>query len=369
LPAAVITTVKGVHRAVAAVNTAALESRSTSNRIKRKRRAEAKAGKPHGGIRPYGYEKGGMAVNEIEAGVIRECVDLILAGESLLNVVRMLNIRGIATAQGRGWYNRNLEQILTARRIAGIRTHNGSEYPAAWPAIITTEESDRLRLILRDRRIPTGRTTKTYLLSSMIYCGYCGKPLVSSGQRMENGSLQRKYRCRHRDSSGNAYGCGRIVRSAEPIEMLVSEAVLDRCDNQEVAASLRDTEKAEISRLMEEYSAGRLKLAELVEDDAGRLLNREQLAQARSVVEEALEATEAKLAMVESCRVLTAIPVNSSIREAWESADMSWRRSLIRLVVERVVVFPSWPGGRRWTAPDGRQFAFEPEKIRLLWRA
>jgi site-specific DNA recombinase len=184
--------------------------------MKRKRRAEARAGKPHGGNRPFGYEKGGMVVNEDEAAIIRECRDLILAGEPILGVIRMLNLREVPTANGGRWWIRSLEQILTSRRIAGIRTHNGAEYPAAWPGITSKEDSDRLRLILGHKRIPKNRTPKTYLLSSMVYCGVCGKPLICSGVR-SNGVVQRKYRCRRLDSSGNVYGCGKIVRTAEPV--------------------------------------------------------------------------------------------------------------------------------------------------------
>jgi site-specific DNA recombinase len=364
-----LSTGMGVHNAVAAVNTAALESRRTSDRMKRKRRAEAEKGKPHGGIRPYGYEKGGMVVNEIEAAVIRECVDLILAGEPVLNVVRMLNLREVPTAQGKRWHNRNLEQILVAQRIAGIRTYNGSEYPALWPAIISREKSDRLRLIISDRRIPKGRTPKTYLLSGMVYCGICSKPMIASGAIQKDGRLQRKYRCRGRDSSGSVYGCGKIVRGAEPLELLVSEAVLFRCDSAEVAANLREAEKPEISKLMEEYNTRKNKLRDLVEDYASGLLNREQLGQAKAVVEEALEATRLRLAKLESGRALASIPADKSIREAWETANLIWHRSLISLLAQRVTVLPSWPGGRRWTAPDGRQFTFEPEKILIEWRA
>jgi site-specific DNA recombinase len=363
-----LSTGMGVHNAVAAVNTAVLESRRTSDRMKRKRRAEAKAGKAHGGIRPYGYEKGGMVVREAEAGTIRECRDLILAGEPILNVIRMLNSREVPTANGGKWWIRSLEQILTSRRIAGIRTHNGSEYPAAWRAIISKEDSDRLRLILKDRRVPGNRTPKVYLLSSMVYCGLCGKPLISSGTMMKNGTLQRKYRCRHFDSSGNVYGCGKIQRAAEPVEMLVGEAVLYRCNRPDLAASLRDAERPEVSLLMEEYNARKMKLKDLVEDYASGLLNREQLAQAKAVVEDAMESTKAKLARVESGRSLAAVPVDKSVREAWETADLAWRRSLISLLVEKLVIQPSWPGGRRWKSPDGRSWAFEPEKIQIVWR-
>jgi site-specific DNA recombinase len=359
-----LSTGRGVHNAVAAVNTAVLESRRTSDRIKRKRRAEARDGRPHGGIRPYGYEKGGMVVNEDEADVIREAAQLVLAGEPLLNVVKMLNLREVPTAKGLRWHNRNLEQILTSRRIAGIRTHNGTEYPAVWPSIISVENSDRLRLILKDRRGQrNGRQPQTYLLSRMCYCGLCGKPLISGSH-----AGKRKYFCRHYDSSGNVHGCGKIVRTAEPVEILVSEAVLYRCDSPEVAASLRDSETPEVGSLMEEYNARKQKLTELVEDYASGLLNREQLAQAKGVVEEALERTRSRLAKLESGRALASIPVDKTIREAWAEGSLAWRRSLISLLVEKVVVMPSWPGGRRWTSPDGRQWAFEPEAIRIVWR-
>jgi site-specific DNA recombinase len=358
----------GVHNAVAAVNTAVLESRRTSDRMKRKRRAEARAGKAHGGIRPYGYEKGGMVVNEVEADVIRECANLILSGDRILNVVRMLNSRGVPTARGGRWHNRNLEQILTSRRIAGIRTHNGAEYPAAWPAIISKEDSDRLRVILRDRRIPVGRMPKVYLLSSMVYCGICGKPMISSGAIQRDGKLQRKYRCRGRDSSGNVYACGKIVRAAEPVEALISEAVLYRCDSPDVESALRHSDRPEVSQLMEEFNARKLKLEELVEDYASGLLNREQLAQAKAVVEEALESTRMRLARIESGRALASIPLDKTIREAWDTADLMWRRSLISLLVEKVLIQPSWPGGRRWQAPDGRVFAFDPAQVQIVWR-
>jgi len=364
-----LSTGMGVHNAVQAVNTAVLESRRTSDRMKRKRRAEAKAGKAHGGMRPYGYEKGGKVVNHDEASIICECRDLLFAGDTPLNIVTMLNLRGVPTAQGKKWYVRNLEQVLTSRRIAGIRTHNGSEYPGDWPAIISEGDSDRLRLLLRQRGVLGLRTPKIYLLSHMVYCGICGKPLSSSGVFVKGGRTERKYRCKAKDGSGMPYGCGKIVRTAEAVEALVTEAVLYRLDSTDLATAMRESEVPEITRLMEEYSAGKLKLRELVEDYASGLLNREQLAQAKTVVEDALERTKARLARVESGRTLASIPIDKTVREAWDEADIIWRRSLISLLVEKVVVYPSRPGSRRWEAPNGKTYAFDPAKVVIAWRA
>jgi DNA invertase Pin-like site-specific DNA recombinase len=358
----------GVHNAVAAVNTAMFESRKISDRMKRKRRAEARAGRAHGGSRPYGFEKGGMVVRESEAEIIREAARLVLAGEPVSSVVRMLNLRREPTATGGKWHPRNLEQILTSRRIAGIRTHNGSEYPAAWPAIISREESDRLRLMLHLRNTPGKRTPKSYLLSSMVYCGLCGKPCSSSGTVMKTGVTQRKYRCKHFDGSGMKYGCGKIARAAEPVEALVSEAVLHRCDSEELAAALRDSTQPEISGLMETYDSQRTKLNDLITDYASGLLNREQLARAKAVVEEAMEATRAKLAKVESGRALISLPAGQSVRQAWERSDLTWRRSLVSLLVVRVVLHPSRPGRMRWEGPDGRSWTFDPTKVTIEWR-
>jgi hypothetical protein len=72
----------------------------------------------------------------------------------------------------------------------------------------------------------------------MVYCGICGKRMIASGVQREDGQLQRKYRCRGKDSSNNSHGCGKIVRTAEALEALVTEAVLYRCDSPEVATAL-----------------------------------------------------------------------------------------------------------------------------------
>ena len=81
-------------------------------------------------------------------------------------------------------------------------------------------------------------------------------------------------------------------------------------DSPELASTLRDAERPEVSSLMDTYNAQKLRLSDLVTDYASGLLNREQLAQAKAVVEEAIEATKAKLARVESGRTLAAIPID-----------------------------------------------------------
>jgi site-specific DNA recombinase len=43
---------------------------------------------------------------------------------------------------------------------------------------------------------------------------------------------------------------------------------------------------------------------------------------------------------------------------------LEWRRNLISLLVEKIVVHPGYPGRSRW-----RGFVFDPEKIEIVWKA
>jgi site-specific DNA recombinase len=150
--------------------------------------------------------------------------------------------------------------------------------------------------------------------------------------------------------------------------MLVSEALLYRCDSVDLVTSLRDAERSEIARLTDELHDRKAKLDDLLRDYGSGIFSREEMLIIKSAAEEALQRTREKLAIIESGRTLTAIPVDTTIREAWDGASLAWRRRLISLLVEKVIVQPSWPGGRRWQAPDGRVFAFEPEKTQIVWR-
>lgn len=89
---------------------------------------------------------------------------------------------------------------------------------------------------------------------------------------------------------GRSTGCGKIVRMAEPVELLVSEAVLHRLDSPEMAAALAPSGE-DVSGLLERCNTQKARLDDLITDYATGLLSREQLAQAKSIVEEAIEAT------------------------------------------------------------------------------
>ncbi|HEV7564516.1 MAG TPA: recombinase family protein, partial [Microbacteriaceae bacterium] len=105
---------------------AASESDKKSQRLKRKAREIAEAGRPNGGyLRPFGYEKDQIAVVESEAVAIREVASRYLAGESLMSLTKWLQDNGVLSVAGMPWRTTSLRQTLTNPRIAGLRAHNG----------------------------------------------------------------------------------------------------------------------------------------------------------------------------------------------------------------------------------------------------
>jgi len=172
-----LSTEVGIHNAVSSVNNAVYESRKMSDRLQRKFRAKAEQGQAHGGSRPYGYQTGGMELYEFpfcsiptrelipgEPAVIREAAARVIQGVPVTAIVKDLNRRGIPSASGRQWSHKSLTQVLTRKRLIGVRVHRGAEHPAAWPPILLLQEWEMVQAALRSsyRQRTRGRS---YLLS------------------------------------------------------------------------------------------------------------------------------------------------------------------------------------------------------------
>ncbi len=209
------------------------ESDIKSRRIRRKHQELAEAGKlTGGGSRPYGYLADRRSLHPDEAPYLREAAARVVAGDSLRSVAGDFNARGIRTVSGRPWSTSVLARILRSARISARREHHGEITAAGdWQAIVSPDESDRLRAILGDPARRTNRTARRYLLAGLLRCGLCGATLVARPRT--DGS--RRYICPK--GPGQA-GCGGIAVLSDPVEQLIAEAVLYRLDTPELVAAL-----------------------------------------------------------------------------------------------------------------------------------
>jgi site-specific DNA recombinase len=366
-----LSTEAGINRTIDQANRDRHESELISQRVKAHKRNFAKTGRFDGGPRPFGYEKDGVTVRESEAEIIRECADQIEAGASCMSLVRQLNERGVPTSFGRRWQRSTLQVIFRSKRIIGVREHDGVEYPAQWPAMISRDQWEQIQLILDARAIRKTRTGRSYLLTGFVWCGGCGGPMSGAGHHVD-GSLHRRYYCVPEDSTGSPRGCGKVSRAAEPLEALVSNAVLHRLDSDGVAQAFQEaTEDSKIQDALAEYQETKALLGNLLGDyyTERNKYAKEEMRKLKAELEARIEQITRKMERLDSTRILASVPFGQTVRQIWDDADLDLKRNLIGLLIVRIVIKPGRPGGKRWTDENtGRSWQFDPSNLEITWR-
>jgi DNA invertase Pin-like site-specific DNA recombinase len=338
--------------------TARYESEHKSARLRRLHLDLAEQGKPSGGARPFGYQitdPWGWEVDSTEAELVREAARRVLeVGDTLKGLVNDWNRRGIVTATGGAWNPVGMKRLLVAGRIAGLRTHKGQERPAKWPAIVDVTTLDELRAVLSD---PSRRTAKsnarTYLLTSgLAVCGFegCGGAMFA----------------RPRANGDRCYICAGVIPGhqarigAEPLEAMVRDKVLEALTSPAViAAQGHLAEAGEESRTLAadlRQVEERLQAAEDAHYVEG-VLNRDGYERVRTKLERQQQALQGRIADLRGNRTLGRLPIGEvALRATWDAADLAWRREVIGLLIEQVVISPARRGLNR----------FDPTRVKIV---
>ena len=328
---------------------AANESARKSERLKRKARETAEAGKPNGGnLRPFGYEKDQMTVVESEATAIRTIADRYLAGESLMSLTSWLQSEGILSVAGGLWRTTTLRQTLTNPRIAGLRAHNGEIVATAvWPAIITVAQHEQLVAAFARKSQSNRRAPRRYLLSGMLRCGRCGNKLFSSARRDS-----RRYVC---SSSPDHGGCGHLTVVAAPVEEWIAEAVLIRLDSPAMADALAGRAAADDRHvaLTAELQLDQAQMDELAQLYGAKAISAAEWMTARRPIEERIFTTTRQLSQITSGNALTGLVGNGeALQASWQSLNLSRQAAIVAAVLDYATIAPAAGRGRREVDPD-----------------
>lgn len=325
---------------------ARFESEHKSDRIRRKLAENAADGKPHGGLRPFGWEPDRMHIRESEAAVIREAAARLLAGEPVRAVFRDLNARGLFSATGVPWTHPTFRKTMLHARHAGLRTHKGQEMgTAVWPAIIPPETWRALvRTLNAPGRVTTpGRAGRLHLLSGIARCAVCGGPL-----RVGQSKGYEVYRC-----AANA--C--VSRHRERLEEFVTAVIVARLRRPDAVALLAPEddggarERAEV-----EAERVRQRLDDAATSFASGLLTMRQLETINTQLRPELAALEAASAPPpDRVRVLGDLVLEDA-GEVWARLGPDARRTVVRLLLNITVTRVRRGAG------------FSTDGIELTWR-
>lgn len=117
-----------------------------------------------------------------------------------------------------------------------------------------------------------------------------------------------------------------------------------RLDSLELSELLASTfqENGDFRKLLEMRDVLTKRITGFVDDYARGLLTRLELARAKQTAEAELERIEQEIRRLNASEAVTALlPAAQTIRQAWEADDsMEWKRSLLQLVINRIVVNP-----------------------------
>ncbi len=123
--------------------------------------------------------------------VVRRIFDMVLKGQSLMDVTKTLNAEGVATSTSKKWRITSVHKILdneayTGTLVWGTNAKDGAppvRVENAFPAIVTVQEFQRVKRLLKSRSPKTvhpRRAASPYLLSGLATCALCGKMLTAA---------------------------------------------------------------------------------------------------------------------------------------------------------------------------------------------
>jgi site-specific DNA recombinase len=349
---------------------AAKESADKSRRVARKHEQRASQGIPHkGAIRPFGYESDFTTVRPAEAQIVRDLAARFLAGESLRSLAEWLNDAEVRRVTGgTGWISTTVRGILVNPRYAGLMTHRGQVVgPGKWEAIIDEDTHRRILVTIAAKKASGRRTPQTYLLTGLLRCGKCGNRLYSSARQegASNGvnrapvrTTRRRYVCMSGPDHG---GCGRLTAVAEPVEQLVTDAVLYALDTPELAAALsgKDSPDEQSRALASEIERLQAKQTELSDAYAADLIDMSEWRRARATITDRLEAARRRLASRTRTDTLHGLVGHATeLAAQWPNLSLSRQHAIIRALIEQITIGPGTPGAR----------AFDTERLTITWR-
>lgn len=306
-------------------------SKDTARRVARKCQANAEAGGAHG-RRCYGYQIGGLVVDETEAAFYLTAVEDLLSGMSLRATTRKLNAAGSLTTVGKPWSATGLRTTLLNPRHTGVRVHKGAAYKAQWPAMVTPERHAQVAAILHRHVNTATGTSPKYLLTGIRRCGKCGAAL-----RANKHDGRTYYTCPPKVERGCA-GVSVRVESADADVVARLMGLRHWVDAEPVSGLY-------VYGKLTELRERRIDLAHMLAE--GRM-PADLFTVTIADVDHQIEVAEAKQAEIAEAHA--AAVRSQDIRVRWDTLTLDERRDLVKSVMQGITLNPATSGVPKYDA-------------------
>ena len=203
-------------------------SENLSRNVRRGMMENALQCKTTGG-RCLGYRKAKDSTWEIDpvgAKVVQEIFQLYAGGTSATQVIAYCNEKGYKTAMGKAFTRNSLHTILQNKKYIGIYEYDDVRVEGGIPAIISTELFDLAQARLKHNYSARAKAKAItdYLLTTKVFCGHCGAPMVGESGKSRHGVTYHYYKCACRKRTGD---CRKKTEKKEWLEIFVVKNTVD----------------------------------------------------------------------------------------------------------------------------------------------
>ncbi len=195
------------------------------------------------------------AVNDQEAHLVEEIFKQYANGKFAKEICDDLNQKGFKNKHGRKFTVEIIAKMLRNRKYIGEFECNGIVYNNIVPPIISKELFDKCNKIMdqHKHRQKHKNRVEDYILSSKLFCGYCGCTMTAESGNGKLGTKHRYYKCRNRKHAIKK--CDSKTVRKEYIENLIIEAtkkhILTKQRVEQIASLIAKQYNAEIEENIE----------------------------------------------------------------------------------------------------------------------
>ena len=198
-------------------------SENLSRNVRRGMMENALQCKTTGGL-CLGYKKakdGTLEIDPVGAKVVQEIFRLYADGTSAAQVVAYCNEKGYKTARGRSFTSNSLHTILRNRKYIGFYEYEDVCVEGGVPAIISPElfQKAQARLKHNGSARAKAKAKEDYLLTTKVFCGHCGAPMIGESGTSRHGTTYHYYKCACRKRSSSA--CHKKTEKKDWLEAFV----------------------------------------------------------------------------------------------------------------------------------------------------
>lgn len=177
-----------------------------------------------------GYKTGENRQFEIDpvgARAVQSIFEMYAEGKSKTQIINWLNEQGYKTSRGNPFNKNSLSRILRNDKYIGVYRFDDVVLEDAVPPIIDRSLFDKVQATFRHNYTARAKNkaTEDYLLTTKVFCGHCGEPLVGESGTSKTGKIHRYYKCVGRKRKHN---CDKKVEKKEWLKQIVVKYTVEQ---------------------------------------------------------------------------------------------------------------------------------------------